>query len=279
MEGQPAYASLDMTFEADRPTSQAKLMLDLKNTMWMDHSFERFCASFGDKYETFARRQQRRAAEEKEQWMDDEGMTLAVKVERHGNWELVDRINMVGPLASRSVVVPIPGQVQAGEQLRIRLECGYHFWEVDQAAMDFSVDGPVIVDNLPLLEAHDESGRDVRASLLDLDGDVMSQLFTGAEATLRFDATSLAPPDPRRRDGFPAHARPLRIRARLLGQAQPRRTQIVPRPWHVCGLVQSAAGESHGHPPLTPWSTPPHFKPPSRTSAWTTSVPRSGRCL
>ena len=193
MEGQPAYASLDMTFEADRPTSQAKLMLDLKNTMWMDHSFERFCASFGDKYEAFARRQKRRAAEEKEQWMDDEGMTLAVKVKRHGNWELVDRINMVGPLASRSVVVPIPGQVQPGEQLRIRLECGYHFWEVDQAAMDFSVDGPVIVDNLPLLEAHDESGRDVRASLLDLDGDVMSQLFTGAEATLRFDATSLDP--------------------------------------------------------------------------------------
>ena len=33
MEGQPAYASLDMTFEADRPTSQAKLMLDLKNTI------------------------------------------------------------------------------------------------------------------------------------------------------------------------------------------------------------------------------------------------------
>ena len=65
MEGQPAYASLDMTFEADRPTSQAKLMLDLKNTMWMDHSFERFCASFGDKYEAFARRQKRRAAEKK----------------------------------------------------------------------------------------------------------------------------------------------------------------------------------------------------------------------
>lgn len=193
MEGQPAYASLDMTFEADRPANQARLMLDLKNTMWMDHSFERFCARFGDKYEAFARRQQRRGAEEKEQWMDGEGMTLAVKVERHGNWELVDRINMVGPLASRSVVVPIPGQVQPGEQLRVRLECGYHFWEVDQAAMDFSEDGPILVEDLPLMEAHDESGHDVRASLLDLDGNVMSQLFTGAEATLRFDATSLDP--------------------------------------------------------------------------------------
>lgn len=193
MEGQPAYASLDMTFEADRPANQARLMLDLKNTMWMDHSFERFCARFGDKYEAFARRQQRRGAEEKEQWMDGEGMTLAVKVERHGNWELVDRISMVGPLASRSVVVPIPGQVQPGEQLRVRLECGYHFWEVDQAAMDFSEDGPILVEDLPLMEAHDESGHDVRASLLDLDGNVMSQLFTGAEATLRFDATSLDP--------------------------------------------------------------------------------------
>lgn len=193
MEGQPAYASLDMTFEADRPANQARLMLELKNTMWMDHSFERFCARFGDKYEAFARRQQRRGAEEKEQWMDGEGMTLAVKVERHGNWELVDRINMVGPLASRSVVVPIPRQVQPGEQLRVRLECGYHFWEVDQAAMDFSEDGPILVEDLPLMEAHDESGHDVRASLLDLDGNVMSQLFTGAEATLRFDATSLDP--------------------------------------------------------------------------------------
>ena len=193
MEGHPAYGSVNMTFEADRPANQAKLMLDLKNTMWMDHSFERFCASFGDKYNAFARRQQRRAAEEKQQWMDDEGMTLAVKVERQGVWELVDRIQMVGPLASRSVVVPIPGQVQQGDQIRVRLECGFHFWEIDQAAMDFSEDAEVSVENLSLLEAWDESGKDVRNALLALDDDVMAQLFTGAEATLHFDATSLDP--------------------------------------------------------------------------------------
>ena len=74
--------------------------------------------------------------------MDDEGMTLAVKVERHGNWELVDRINMVGPLASRSVVVPIPGQVQPGEQLRIRLECGYHFGKSTKPPWTFQWTGP-----------------------------------------------------------------------------------------------------------------------------------------
>jgi hypothetical protein len=93
----------------------------------------------------------------------------------------------VGPLASRSIVVPIEAYCQAGDELIVRLESGYHFWEVDYAAMDFTSNDPLEITRLPLLTAVDENNIDLMSVIAYHDGTYLEQPYIGAEAILTFD--------------------------------------------------------------------------------------------
>ena len=182
------FSDLDLTFEANNSASQAKLILNLKNTIWMDYIFERFCALFGDGYDRFSESQKNKDPENKIQWAQDEGIMLEVKMKTKSGWETVDHINMVGPLAARSIVVPIELDCKAGDKLEIRLESGYHFWEVDYAAMDFSENEALKITPLPLLKAVDENGVDVMSDIVRQDGNYLEQPYVGAEAFLTFES-------------------------------------------------------------------------------------------
>jgi hypothetical protein len=182
------FSDLDLTFEANNSASQAKLILNLKNTIWMDYIFERFCALFGDGYDRFSESQKNKDPENKIQWAQDEGIMLEVKMKTKSGWETVDHINMVGPLAARSIVVPIELDCKAGDKVEIRLESGYHFWEVDYAAMDFSENEALKITPLPLLKAVDENGVDVMSDIVRQDGNYLEQPYVGAEAFLTFES-------------------------------------------------------------------------------------------
>ena len=181
------FSSIDLSFISTSTTNQMKLVLNLKNTLWLDHTFERFGALMGDQYDRLSSKQDRSPAEQKIQWSKDEGIMLAVKLKTDNGWETIDHINTVGPLASRSIVVPIEADCQAGDDIIIRLESGYHFWEVDYAAMDFTSNDPIEIHRLPLLSAVDENNIDLMSAIAHQDGDYLEQPYIGAEAILTFD--------------------------------------------------------------------------------------------
>tara|TARA_B110000305_G_scaffold207402_1_gene238898 strand:+ start:43 stop:648 length:606 start_codon:yes stop_codon:yes gene_type:complete len=143
----------------------------------------------GDQYDRISSKQDRGPAEQKKQWSKDEGIMLAVKLKTENGWKTIDYINTVGPLASRSIVVPIEADCQAGDELIVRLESGYHFWEVDYAAMDFTSNDPLEITRLPLLEAVDENNIDLMSAIANHDGIYLEQPYIGAEAILTFDAS------------------------------------------------------------------------------------------
>ena len=181
------FSSIDLSFISTGPTNQMKLVLNLKNTIWLDHAFERFGSLMGDQYNRISSKQHRSPAEQKIQWSKDEGIMLAVKLKTANGWRTIDHINTVGPLASRSIVVPIEADCQAGDELIVRLESGYHFWEVDYAAMDFTSDDSLEINRLPLLAAVDENNIDLMSAIAHQDGDYLEQPYIGAEAILTFD--------------------------------------------------------------------------------------------
>lgn len=180
------FSHLDLTFDAANARDEAKLVLDLKNTIWMDHIFERYCALFGDRYNEFTDRQRDKSPEKKMEWARNEGILLEVLMNTDSGWETLDYINMVGPLAARSIVVPIDLQDHDSDVVEIRLKSGFHFWEVDYAAMDFSENHACEIIPLELQSAEDETGRDVRSCLAHADGDYLDQLHVGAETNLSF---------------------------------------------------------------------------------------------
>lgn len=183
------FSSIDLSFISTNQTNQLKLILNLKNSVWLDHTFERFGALMGDQYDKISSKQKHVPAEQKKQWSKDEGIMLAVKLKTDKGWKTVDHVNTIGPLESRSIIVPIESDCQAGDELIVRLESGYHFWEVDFAAMDFSTNDSLQIARLPLLEAVDENNTDVISSIAHQDGIYLEQPYIGAEAILTFDGS------------------------------------------------------------------------------------------
>jgi hypothetical protein len=109
-----------------------------------------------------------------------------VYMETRDGWTFVDYFNVIGPLASRDLVMPIDLSALSGTSVKLRLECGFMFWEIDYAAIDFDENIPVAITCLEPTTAIDETGEET-AHLLAADDDrYLFQPDIGNEATLTY---------------------------------------------------------------------------------------------
>ena len=188
------FSSLSLAFDNPTGSDQAHVILHVKNTMWSGTMYEAFTSMFGGRYDDYVEHQRNRSAEQKTQWLKDQGQILEVQLRRDGQWETVHWVNLPGPYASRSEVVPLDLSNTSKESVELRLVAGYHFWELDYAAIDYTEQPGLSKTPLALLSAEDEQGQDVASHLLEVDGDYLERLFIGADATLKFQA--LPAPEP-----------------------------------------------------------------------------------
>ena len=188
------FSSLSISFDNPSGADQAYMMLHVKNTMWMGMMYEAFTSMFGSRYDDYVEYQRNRSAELKRQWMKDQGQMLEVQLRRDGQWETVHWVNLPGPYAFRSEVVPLDLSNADEGAVELRLVAGYHIWELDYAAIDYTEQPGLAKTPLTLLSAVDEQGQDVASHVTELDGDYLERLFIGADATLKFQA--LPAPEP-----------------------------------------------------------------------------------
>ena len=188
------FSSLSLAFDNPTGSDQAHVILHVKNTMWSGTMYEAFTSMFGGRYDDYVEHQRNRSAEQKTQWLKDQGQMLEVQLRRDGQWETVHWVNLPGPYAFRSEVVPLDLSNTSKESVELRLVAGYHFWELDYAVIDYTEQPGLSKTPLALLSAEDEQGQDVASHLLEVDGDYLERLFIGADATLKFQA--LPAPEP-----------------------------------------------------------------------------------
>jgi hypothetical protein len=179
-------SSLLLSFDKPKEAHSAKLVLNLKNSYWLDYIYGKFNEQFGTFFNEFNERQKKVPPEKNLQWSLDQGIPLSVYVETGEGWQYVDYINTVGPLASRDVVIPVELSGVSGDKVKIKLECGFMFWEVDYAAIDYSANKALKTDYTPVFSAYDEKGKDVAVSLLKTDKKYLYQPSVGNEAVLTF---------------------------------------------------------------------------------------------
>ena len=182
------FSSLSLAFDKPAGVDQAHVILHVKNTMWMGMMYEAFTSMFGSRYDDYVEYQSNRSAELKRQWMKDQGQMLEVQLRRDGQWETVHWVNLPGPYMFRSEVVPLDLSNKDDWTVELRLVAGYHFWELDYAAIDYTEQPGLAKTPLALLSAVDEQGQDVASHVTELDGDYLERLFIGADATLKFQA-------------------------------------------------------------------------------------------
>ncbi|UCH78305.1 MAG: hypothetical protein JSU81_11390 [Candidatus Coatesbacteria bacterium] len=181
-----------LTFDRPREASEAKLVVQGRNTFWLDYVYGQFCELFGDRYHEWYEGQKEARAEKIIQWSLEQGILLSVYVEDGGEWRFVDYYHIAGPMAAKRDVLSFALPASDKGKVKVKLEFGPMFREIDYVAMDFSTDLPVQIHNVLPAKAFDETGRDVAPLLRADDGLYYVQPEIGEYAVLTFPAPEAA---------------------------------------------------------------------------------------
>ncbi len=184
-------SSLVLTFKKPHTSQvlkEAKLVINASNSLWVDYLFEKYSSLFGKHYNDFMEKQERAPSEKINQWILDQGLPLSVYYQTENGWEFVDYFNATGPLGSRDMLLPIDISKSDAEEIKIKLECGFNFWELDYAAIDFSDDIQFEVNYIQSTDAIDDKGNDVSEQIRKDDEIYVSQTKIGEELSLVYEA-------------------------------------------------------------------------------------------
>lgn len=178
----------NITFNFDNNTNskQGKLVISAKNSLWLDLVYGRFNEQFGNYFNQFQKDQHKAPAEKNIQWRNEQGIPLSVYVKSNNEWVQVEKINPVGPMAFRDLVIPIDLEKINSTKIEIKLECGFMFWEVDYAAIDYSKDIPLEPQYINPFSAIDENGKNVTHLLDKEDKNYLIQPNIGDEVVIKY---------------------------------------------------------------------------------------------
>jgi hypothetical protein len=182
----PDLSSLTLTFRKPANPTIGKLVVNIKNSYWLDYVYGKFNEQFGTYFNAFSAAQKHVPPERINQWTMDQSIPLSVYVQTDLGWEYMDYFQVTGPLASREIGMKIDLSKVTGDQVRIRLVSGFMFWELDYAALDFSEDIPVQVSHLEAISAIDDKGLDVATMLVSDDDAYLVQPEVGNEVNLSY---------------------------------------------------------------------------------------------
>lgn len=175
-----------LTFKKDTRITKGKLLLDLKNSYWLDYLYGEFTRHFGDDYETWRKKQQHKPASEMNLWSEKQQIPLTISVETKNGWKEIQKLKTIGPLENRSIVIPFESGDTAAQTVNVKLTCGFQFWEVDYAGVDFSSDQPLQVTRLKPSSAVDKNGKSVLPAIMQNDKTYLAQPKAGDYAILTY---------------------------------------------------------------------------------------------
>lgn len=185
--------NIELSFIKPQQTKNAKLFLTVKNSMWLDYVFGKFNEQFGTYYNQFQKDQQGASAEKSTKWINEQNIPLSVYLKTDNGWDLIDRINTVGPMASRDIAVPINLSNVIGQEVVIKLETGFMFWELDYAGIDFTENVALDINYINPTEAIDGNNVDVTALLSAADKNYFVQPNVGDEVVVTFKTSEKNP--------------------------------------------------------------------------------------
>lgn len=177
-----------MILEFDVPdgTENVKISLRAKNSFWLEYVYKSFHDMLGSRYNGYTEMKSKQDREILLQEMMDHQLPVSVYTETNNEWVFSDYFNLAGPMALKEDILSIPaGDIVAGK-IRIKLEYGSFFWEIDHVSMDLSEDLALPYNRVSLKSAVDEQGRNVLELLARDDDQYYVQPEIGNAAKLEF---------------------------------------------------------------------------------------------
>ncbi len=187
---EPEFTKNGMVMKFDKPSNaeNGKLILKGKNTLWFDYLFGEFLSKFGGSFDKWMGKQSQIPSSERLQKVLENDFPLSIYIKKNSEWELVDYLMTVGPLASREFVIPINLSEITGKEVEIKLETGFMFWEMDFAAMDYAENQDLKITQIKPTIAMGSGSKNWTSSLQKPDGEYMAQENIGEVTEMVFKA-------------------------------------------------------------------------------------------
>lgn len=180
-----------LKFVKPAEASAGRLLIRAKNTMWMEAVSSGIHELFGERYNAFSAKREEVPGNKLQKWQLDQQLPLSVYIEKNNRWEFFDYFNIAGPAAMREDILQLNLEGITSDTVKIKLETGFRFWEVDYTAMDFSTQNEFAVSMVPLTTATASSDLEVKQTLAATDNTYYVLDEQGDEAILVFDCPDL----------------------------------------------------------------------------------------
>ncbi|MBN2828892.1 MAG: hypothetical protein JXR56_01075 [Candidatus Cloacimonetes bacterium] len=187
----------EMYFSFNRPegVDNAKLVIRAKNSFWLDYTMGQFFSLFGDKYSRWFAKQKDSDKAIQPNWALEQGIPMSVYLKQNNEWKFVDYYHVVGPMAEKEMIMPIDLSGINSNEIELKLECGFMFWETDFIGMDFTPDQKVFMEEVALTSAIDHNGEDVARLLNTSDDEYFVMPEIGNQAIMTYAV-------PQQREGY-----------------------------------------------------------------------------
>ena len=160
-----------LIFNKPAGSKKAKLFVHGGNSPWSGYLYHSFAELFGTGYEKWKNEKDRSNPKEMEKWQTDQGLPLMVYVEKDGKWLFADYFAHTGNTASRDMIMELDLSNIKTDQVKIKLETVYQFWNLDFAGIDFSENKNISSTILVPSKAFKPDGSDQIKSLSVVDKD------------------------------------------------------------------------------------------------------------
>ena len=187
----PLKDGVIMEFPSQGDAKTAHVAIHAKNSIMLDYMMEKFNNLFGSSYHPFMNKQRHSTFAKLNQWPLDQNIPLSLYVERDGKWEYDDYYNIAGPMTFKDDVISIPLNGHETNPLKLKLEFGNFFWEIDYAAVEYSTDMQVTSSTIPVKKAVTGEQKDVVGLLSKDDHKYFTQPTMNDQAVVTFNLPEL----------------------------------------------------------------------------------------
>ncbi len=163
------------------------LILDLRNSYWLEFLLGEFTSRFGSRYVNWVKNQKTKPGQEIIDWQEAQHLPLTISVRTTNGWQEVKKVKTIGPLMNREVAILLDEFDFEGPTIDVSFKTGFMFWEIDRINLAVVDEVPLqSVQNLKPSIAKDETGRNVLKPLLEMDGHFLEQPEIGNRAYITY---------------------------------------------------------------------------------------------
>lgn len=180
------FNRIDLQFPIPEKKEDFNLVINAKQTEWLENVANNSFKLFGTQFDEWVSKNDKKEREGFGIKAAERGLLLRVLAKVDGEYQLVTWFNNAGTKSFRDMIVSLPSNLNYGDQLDLRLESAYRFWEIDQVVMARNVRAAVDYEELPLLSAITNEGKEAAASLSKVDKDYTEILNEGDFMDLKF---------------------------------------------------------------------------------------------